>query len=145
MTATTHDTTTRLQRLYHDHGQSPWLDNLTRPKLRDGTLAGLVSSGIRGVTANPTIFAKAIQGSDAYDQFGSLIAAGYSAPDAYWELVIDDIAQALAVLRPTFDVRHQRSRRRPDRRIDVRRVRVGRGGTRTRRPPRLSVPGDAPR
>ena len=95
---------TKLQRLYEDHRQSPWLDNLTRPYLRDGTLARLVADGIRGVTANPTIFAKAIQGSAAYDeQFGALLAAGRSVPDAYWELVIEDIAHALAVLRPAFD------------------------------------------
>jgi transaldolase len=95
---------TKLQRLHDEQGQSPWLDNLTRPYLRDGTLAGLVARGIRGVTANPTILAKAIQGSDAYDQqFGALIAAGRSVPDAYWELVVDDIEQALGVLRPTFD------------------------------------------
>ncbi|HYT25156.1 MAG TPA: transaldolase family protein, partial [Actinomycetota bacterium] len=94
---------TKLQRLYDDHGQSPWLDNLTRPYLRDGTLARLVADGIRGVTANPTIFAKAIEGSAAYDdQFGALVAAGRSVPDAYWELVVDDVAHALAVLRPTF-------------------------------------------
>jgi transaldolase len=98
------DTMTKLQRLYHDYGQSPWLDNLTRPDLRDGTLARLVADGIRGVTANPTIFARAIQGSAAYDdQFGALIAAGRSVPDAYWDLVVDDVAHALAVLRPTFD------------------------------------------
>jgi transaldolase len=95
---------TKLQRLYQDHGQSPWLDNLTRPYLRDGTLARLVADGIRGVTANPTIFAKAIEASAAYDQqFGTLVGAGRSVPDAYWELVIDDLAHALAVLRPTFD------------------------------------------
>jgi transaldolase len=98
------DTMTKLQRLFDDYGQSPWLDNLTRPLLRDGTLARLVADGIRGVTANPTIFAKAIEGSSAYDeQLGALLAAGSSVPDAYWELVIDDITHALAVLRPTFD------------------------------------------
>ena len=75
---------TRLQLLYREHGQSPWLDNLTRPYLRDGTLERLVADGIRGVTANPTIFAKAIEGSDAYDeQFSSLIALGRSVPEAY--------------------------------------------------------------
>jgi transaldolase len=95
---------TKLQRLYQDQGQSPWLDNLTRPHLRDGTLARLVAEGIRGVTANPTILAKAIQASDAYDeQFARLVSAGRPVPDAYWELVIDDLARALAVLRPTFD------------------------------------------
>jgi transaldolase len=95
---------TKLQRLHDEQGQSPWLDNLTRPYLRDGTLAGLVGDGIRGVTANPTIFAKAIEGSDAYDQqFGALAAAGRSVADGYWELVVDDIGHALTVLRPTFD------------------------------------------
>ena len=95
---------TKLQRLYAEQGQSPWLDNLTRPYLRDGTLARLVGSGVRGVTANPTIFAKAIEASDAYDdQFAALTAAGRSAPDAYWDLVVDDIIEALGVLRGTFD------------------------------------------
>jgi transaldolase len=54
---------TMLQRLYVEQGQSPWLDNLTRGHLRQGTLAGLVDRGIRGVTANPTIFARAVEGS----------------------------------------------------------------------------------
>jgi len=94
----------KLQRLYAEQGQSPWLDNLTRGYLRDGTLARLVGDGIRGVTANPTIFARAIEGSSDYDaQFASLTAAGCSVEDAYWELVVADITAALAVLRPTFD------------------------------------------
>ncbi len=95
---------TRLQRLHEEQGQSPWLDNLTRGYLRDGTLARMVSDGIRGVTANPTIFARAIEGSDAYDaQFGDLIANGREVIDAYWDVVIDDIIDALDVLWPTFD------------------------------------------
>ena len=95
---------TKLQRLYAQHGRSPWLDNLTRGYLRDGTLARMVADGIRGVTANPTIFAKAIDGSADYDeQFSSLTAAGWSVEDAYWELVVADITVALAVLRPVFD------------------------------------------
>jgi transaldolase len=95
---------TNLQRLYHEQGQSPWLDNLTRVDLRDGTLGRMVADGIRGVTANPTILAKAIEGSDAYDeQFATLIAKGRTVEEAYWDLVVDDIAGALGVLRPTFD------------------------------------------
>jgi transaldolase len=94
----------KLQRLYTEHGQSPWLDNLTRRYLHNGTLARMVGDGIRGVTANPTIFAKAIEGSADYDeQFSSLMAAGGSVDDAYWELVVADITAALAVLRPVFD------------------------------------------
>ena len=95
---------TKLEHLHTDCGQSPWLDNLTRRYLRDGTLARMVASGIRGVTANPTIFAKSIAGSRDYDeQFASLIAAGSSVDEAYWELVIADTSEALAVLRPVFD------------------------------------------
>ena len=93
-----------LERLYAEYGQSPWLDNLTRGYLRGGTLARMVADGIRGVTANPTIFSKAIVGSADYDeQFSALTAAGYSLEDAYWQLIVDDITAALAVLRPVFD------------------------------------------
>jgi transaldolase len=64
----------------------------------------MVTDGIRGVTANPTIFTKAIGGSADYDeQFAALTAAGYPIEDAYWHLVVDDITAALAVLRPVFD------------------------------------------
>jgi transaldolase len=94
----------KLRRLYAEQGQSPWLDNLTRASLRDGTLAHLVGTGIRGVTANPTIIAKAILGSSAYDeQFAILTAQGRSITDAYWDLAVDDVVEALTVLRPTFD------------------------------------------
>ncbi|WP_396928443.1 transaldolase [Mycolicibacterium sp.] len=92
---------TQLERLYTEHRQSPWLDNLTRDYLRDGTLAAYVAGGVRGVTANPTIVAKAIRASDLYDaQFFALTAAGYSVADAYWEMAVRDVADALAVLRP---------------------------------------------
>jgi transaldolase len=95
---------TKLTRLFTEHGQSPWLDNLSRAYLRDGTLARYIADGVRGVTANPTIFARAIEGSATYDrQFSALIAAGRSIADAYWELVIDDIGGALSLLRPTYD------------------------------------------
>lgn len=94
----------KLHRLYDEYGQSPWLDNLLRSYLRDGTLARMVADGIRGVTANPTIFAKAIGGSSDYDeQFFALTDTGSPVVDAYWELVATDVAAALAVLRPLFD------------------------------------------
>jgi len=94
---------TKLHDLYREVGQSPWLDNLKRDYLLDGQLARLRDDGIRGVTSNPTIFQKAIAGGSAYDeQFRSLVEA-HSVEDAYWELVIDDILEALAVLRPVYD------------------------------------------
>ena len=42
---------TKLHHLFDEQGQSPWLDNLTRNYLRDGSLARFVAEGIRGVTA----------------------------------------------------------------------------------------------
>ena len=96
-------TRTRLHDLYDAHGQSPWIDNLTRNALQDGALQRHVERGIRGVTSNPTIFQKAISGSDAYDdQFAELIKE-CSVEDAYWRVVLDDIKAALAVLRPVYD------------------------------------------
>ncbi|MDO8390162.1 MAG: transaldolase [Actinomycetota bacterium] len=86
----------RLNHLYYEQGQSPWLDNLKRSYLTDGTLANLVQHGIRGLTSNPTIFQKAIQGSADYDgQFRALVQAGGSTIDHYWELVLQDIHGAL--------------------------------------------------
>jgi transaldolase len=97
---------TKLHDLYNQVGQSPWLDNLKRDYLvggADGELARMAHDGIRGVTSNPTIFQKAISGGTAYDeQFRSLIKE-HSVEDAYWELVVTDIENALDILRPVYD------------------------------------------
>ena len=88
--------------LYRNGGQSPWLDNLRRDWIEDGQLASLVERGVRGVTSNPTIFAKAISGSTRYDeQFRSLIQTVTPA-EAYWELVATDIAGAMNTLLHVF-------------------------------------------
>lgn len=85
------------------HGQSPWLDNLQRSFLASGRLQDLVNSGVRGLTSNPTIFQKAIQGSTDYDsQFKSLMDDGLSVIDAYWEMVLLDIHGALDIFEPLF-------------------------------------------
>jgi transaldolase len=95
---------TKLQDLYRVHGQSPWLDNLHRGWLTDGELARWVERGVRGITSNPTIFQKAISGSDRYDdQFGQLARRGASVDDAYWDMVVADIEDALRILRPVHD------------------------------------------
>ncbi len=94
---------TRLHDL-HAAGQSPWLDNLRRGYLRSGELQAYVDRGIRGITSNPSIFQKAIADSADYDeQFASLLAAGTSVEDAYWQMVTDDIGEALTVLRPVHE------------------------------------------
>ena len=44
---------TTLHDLYDDYGQSPWIDNIRRDWLNDGTLAGLVDEGVRGRDVQP--------------------------------------------------------------------------------------------
>ena len=94
---------TRLNDLYTQQGQSPWLDNLRRDYLTEGKLQKLVDQGIRGVTSNPTIFAKAIEGGDYYDEQFSKLLENHGVTECYWELVITDITDALGVLRPVHD------------------------------------------
>ncbi len=95
---------TRLHELYEQQGQSPWIDDLKRSYVVAGGLAALMESGVRGVTSNPTIMARAIQEGHDYDeQFANLIASGASVEDAYWELVIADINGALSILRPLYE------------------------------------------
>jgi len=94
----------RLHNLYSEQGQSPWLDNLKREWIQNGELQQWVDRGVRGLTSNPSIFQKAISQSDLYDdQLAALLAEGKSVEECYWELVIQDIEGALAILRPTYD------------------------------------------
>ena len=86
----------RLTSLYAEQGQSPWLDNLKRSYLTGGELQRLIDAGIRGLTSNPTIFQKAIQGSADYDeQFRDLVRTGGTTLDHYWGMVLRDIDGAL--------------------------------------------------
>jgi transaldolase len=96
--------TNKLQQLYTEQDQSPWLDNLKRGWITSGELAAWVDRGVRGITSNPTIFQKAIEAGDAYDeQFGDLIGGGESVEASYWDLVTTDIRQALGIMRPVYD------------------------------------------
>ncbi|MEX0846882.1 MAG: transaldolase [Ilumatobacteraceae bacterium] len=97
----------RLLRLHSEFGQSPWLDNLKRGYITSGQLAGLVRDGVRGLTSNPTIFQKAIQGSADYDeQFIALSADGEDVLDHYWAMVLQDINSALDALAPVYHQSH---------------------------------------
>jgi hypothetical protein len=92
---------TLLHDLYEQQKQSPWYDNLQRPVT---ILEPLIKSGVRGVTSNPTIFEKAIAGSNAYDdQFRQLIREGKSVEDAYWALVVQDIQEACDLFQPLYN------------------------------------------
>jgi transaldolase len=93
----------RLTELFTVAGQSPWLDNLKREYIVNGDFARVLASGIRGLTSNPTIFQKAIQGSALYDdQFHESVQRGLSTEETYWELVVSDIIGALDIFGPLY-------------------------------------------
>ncbi|MEY2471692.1 MAG: transaldolase [Actinomycetota bacterium] len=83
----------KLQQLFTDCAQSPWLDTLSRDNIRGGELQRMIDLGIRGVTSNPSIFEKAISGSLLYDDDIAGLK-GQSVDDAYWNLVMSDIQAA---------------------------------------------------
>lgn len=96
--------TTRLQRLFEEQGQSPWLDNLNRGYLVDGTLSRLIADGVRGITSNPTIFQRAISGHADYDeQSRELAHHGEPSDQIFWELAIADVVKALDLLGAVYD------------------------------------------
>ncbi len=89
-----------------DHGQSPWLDFISRDLLDSGGFRELVETGVRGATSNPTIFHQAMSSTTAYDQdILDLLEADpqTSAPTLYDWLTIKDIRMAADVLRPVYD------------------------------------------
>jgi transaldolase len=96
---------TNLRRL-QAAGVSIWLDTLSRQLLESGEFARLVrDASVTGATSNPTIFAKAITGSDRYDEQLRRLASEGSrdAGAAFFALALDDARTAARTLRPTFD------------------------------------------
>ena len=83
------------------HGQSFWMDEMSRGLITSGRLARLVrEDGLRGMTSNPTIFARAISSGDDYEeQLRELVGSGASAEDAALELMLADIRLAADELR----------------------------------------------
>ena len=86
-------------------GQSVWQDDISRQMLQNGKLAERIETvGIRGVTSNPTIFQKAIAGSDAYDEeIKSLLGEGKSAAEIFQTVAVKDIQDACDLFRPIYD------------------------------------------
>jgi len=85
-------------------GQSIWYDNIQRGMLRSGEMQALVDSGVSGLTSNPAIFAKAISGSDDYDEtLRRLAGEGLSSEKMFEVLAVEDIRMAADILRPVYD------------------------------------------
>jgi transaldolase/glucose-6-phosphate isomerase len=89
-----------------EHGQAVWLDFLARNFILDGELKALIETdGIRGVTSNPSIFEKAIGGSDEYDATFAALLKQRDRPvsELYEAVAVEDIQRAADVLRPVYD------------------------------------------
>lgn len=89
-------------------GTSPWLDLLRRSMVQGGELARMVAEdSLRGVTANPSIFEKAILGSDDYDEDLEAIAGEQlDAQQIYDRLAIKDVQMAADVLHRVYESAH---------------------------------------
>lgn len=91
-------------------GQSVWLDYIRRDLITSGELKGLIDNdGLRGMTSNPSIFEKAIVGSNDYADFlGQLIGQGLSAGDIFERIAVRDIQDAADTLLPVYKSTNKR-------------------------------------
>jgi len=92
-----------LQRLHSEQGQSPWIDFIDRDLIASGRLAALVTDGIRGLTSNPTIFAKAVASGQYDELIRSAIAAGQDSRQIFEAIEVADVGDAADVLRGVYD------------------------------------------
>ena len=96
--------TSRLHRL-SELGQSVWIDFLSRDLLESGALArAIADDAVVGVTSNPTIFAKALSGGNAYDE--QIATRAGDATSTFVDLAMRDVANACDALRPVWEHTH---------------------------------------
>jgi len=91
--------------LIQDYGQSIWLDYLRRNLATSGELRRLIEEdGLKGMTSNPAIFEKVIDGSNDYSAaIRALALEGKRIEEIYDTLTIDDVQQAADIFRPVYD------------------------------------------
>src|SRR5689334_687017 len=96
--------TMKATELLHNLGQSLWLDNITRDLLDSGTLQRYIDElSVTGLTSNPTIFGKAIEGSASYDADISRAApSAKSREDLFFGLALADLTRAADLFKPVF-------------------------------------------
>jgi transaldolase len=84
------------------HGQSVWIDYLSRDMLEEGELARMMrEDAVVGVTSNPTIFQKAISQGNRYDdQLRELLESETDPKEIFLQLSARDIEAALDLLAP---------------------------------------------
>lgn len=88
-----------------NEGQSIWQDDISRQLIQDGDLQRAIDEvGVRGVTSNPSIFQKAIAGSNTYDaDITALLAEGKDAAEVFQIVAVKDIQDACDIFRPIYD------------------------------------------
>jgi transaldolase len=88
-----------------DHGQSVWIDYLSRDMLEEGELARMMSEdAVVGVTSNPTIFQKAISQGERYDdQLKQLLDEETDPKEIFLQLSARDVEAALDLLAPVHE------------------------------------------
>lgn len=86
-------------------GQSVWHDYIRREEILSGGLKKRIDEdGLLGITSNPSIFEKAIAGSDDYDEsIRQYVGEGLAAPKIFEKLAIEDIQNATDVFRGVFE------------------------------------------
>ena len=87
------------------HGQSIWMDNLSRDIIQSGELEKAIEErGLLGITSNPAIFQKAIAGNKIYDtDIEAGIKAGKSVMEIYESLAFTDIGNTCDIFRSVYD------------------------------------------
>jgi transaldolase / glucose-6-phosphate isomerase len=92
------------------YGQSPWMDYVRRDLLTSGQLKKYIDNdGLRGMTSNPSIFEKAITGSNLYnDVLNSPEAKQLNANGLFEKIAIRDIQDACDIFRPVYDASKRR-------------------------------------
>jgi len=87
-----------------EHGQSAWIDYLSRQFVDEGELAVLVGQGLTGLTSNPTIFQKAIVEGDAYTaQLREELRGDDDPKEVFLALARRDVQAACDLLRSVYD------------------------------------------
>jgi transaldolase/glucose-6-phosphate isomerase len=97
------DASNALHRLHREQDQSPWIDFIDRDLIETGKLKKMVDDGIRGLTSNPTIFAKAVATGQYDELIRREIEAGDDASQIYEEIAVTDVGDAADVLRPVHE------------------------------------------
>src|SRR3954452_18619831 len=88
-----------------DLGQSVWIDSLSREMIESGELKRLIDEdAVVGVTSNPTIFQKAFDSGDSYDdQMRELMDGEDDDREVFFRVAVTDVQNACDILRPTWD------------------------------------------